>query len=129
MRLLLDTHIVLAISERRRFAKRIDSVSVTSGANDCHVSVATLWEIAIKERIGKLRPAVAASDLATFLEIAGIGILDINRHHAIESVTPEPFTNDPFDRMLLAQCKVEGLRLVTFDRALVVHPLAWRPTA
>ena len=33
-------------------------------------------------------------------------------------------TRDPFDRMLLAQCQVEGLRLLTIDRALVAHPLA-----
>ncbi len=48
----------------------------------------------------------------------------INEHHAIAEVLPEPATRDPFDRLLLAQCLVEGLRLVTVDRALVGHPLA-----
>ena len=39
---------------------------------------------------------------------------------------PEPQTRDPFDRLLLGQCQVENLRLVTLDRALAAHPLAWR---
>lgn len=37
-------------------------------------------------------------------------------------------THDPFDRLLLAQCRVEGMRLVTRNRALAAHPLAWRET-
>jgi PIN domain nuclease of toxin-antitoxin system len=39
---------------------------------------------------------------------------------------PEPMTRDPFDWMLLAQCQVEGLRLLTIDRGLVGHPLVAR---
>lgn len=123
-RLLLDTHIVLAISERQRFAKHIDLTRIVS-ADQVFVSVATLWEITIKSRLGKLHPAVAADHLPVFLETVHIEILDINRHHAVAFVEPEPATRDPFDRMLLAQCKVEGLQLVTFDRALAGHPLAW----
>jgi PIN domain nuclease of toxin-antitoxin system len=46
------------------------------------------------------------------------------RSHALASVEPEPATRDPFDRMLVAQCQIEGLRLLTIDRALVSHPLA-----
>jgi PIN domain nuclease of toxin-antitoxin system len=41
----------------------------------------------------------------------------------LASVDPDPKTRDPFDRMLLAQCEVEGFRLLTIDRALVSHPL------
>ena len=48
----------------------------------------------------------------------------IDERHALTSVEPEPMTRDLFDRMLLAQCQVEGLRFVTIDRALVAHPLA-----
>ena len=40
------------------------------------------------------------------------------------TVEPEPLTRDPFDRLLLAQCQIEGLRLVTIDRALVSHAMA-----
>ena len=63
---------------------------------------------------------------AGYFETIGLAILPINRGHAVAWVEPEPATRDPFDRMLLAQCKVEGLQLVTLDRALIGHPLAWR---
>lgn len=124
-RLLLDTHIVLAVSARERFVKHFDLGSIFS-THETLVSVASLWEIAIKQRIGKLRPAISAEQLPRFLDEAAIALLDITRLHAVASVDPEPATRDPFDRMLLAQCQVEGLQLVTFDEALVSHPLAFR---
>ncbi len=56
----------------------------------------------------------------------GISLLDIDHHHVLAELDPEPATRDPFDRLLLAQCQVEGMQLVTIDRALAGHPLAWR---
>jgi PIN domain nuclease of toxin-antitoxin system len=57
----------------------------------------------------------------------GIAIISINEQHTLAAVEPEPKTRDPFDRMLLAQCQIEGLRLVITDRALVSHPVAAKP--
>ena len=53
-----------------------------------------------------------------------MGLITINAEHVTASVDPEPATRDPFDRLLLAQCLVEGMQLLTNDRALRVHPLA-----
>jgi PIN domain nuclease of toxin-antitoxin system len=53
-------------------------------------------------------------------------LLIIDHRHVLAELDPEPATRDPFDRLLLAQCEVEGMRLVTVDTALSVHPLAWR---
>jgi PIN domain nuclease of toxin-antitoxin system len=99
---------------------------VLSAENEVFASVASLWEIAIKVRLGKLRPELPPERLAGFYESMGFGILPIDQHHAVATVDPQPATRDPFDRMLLAQCQVEELRLVTLDRALAAHPLAWR---
>jgi len=129
VRLLFDTHIVLAISERKRFAKHIELAPIVSGNHQRYVSAASLWEIAIKQRIGKLQLAVAIEDLHVFLETIGIAILAIDAWHAIAELQTKPATRDPFDRLLLAQCQVEGLRLVTFDRDLASHPLAWHAPA
>jgi PIN domain nuclease of toxin-antitoxin system len=52
--------------------------------------------------------------------------LNVDHRHAVEALEELPPTRDPFDRLLLAQCQVEGMRLVTLDRALARHPLAWR---
>ncbi len=56
----------------------------------------------------------------------GLTILGIDIPHVITAAEPEPETRDPFDRLLLAQCQVEGLQLVTIDRALVGHRLAFK---
>jgi PIN domain nuclease of toxin-antitoxin system len=127
MRLLLDTHVVIALSRNelvRRFPEIVEALAEPSV--DACVSVASLWEIAIKTRLGKLDAQVPLDRLPDVLENFALEILDINSRHALGHVAPEPRTRDPFDRMLLAQCRIEGLQLVTLDRALAEHPLAWR---
>jgi PIN domain nuclease of toxin-antitoxin system len=127
MRLLLDTHIFLAL-----IARSVANLPTAVGAPlsdpdaEHFLSAASLWEIAIKSRLGKLRLRTRLEALPELLDILGIKIVAIDARHALASVEPEPTTRDPFDRMLLAQCQAEGLRLVTMDRALVSHPLAAR---
>jgi len=93
---------------------------------DLWASVASLWEIAIKTRLGKLDPGLPLGSLPQFYEAMGITFLPVTTSHALASVDPLPPTRDPFDRMLLAQCRVEGFSLVTLDRALRDHPQTWR---
>lgn len=63
-------------------------------------------------------------DIAGSLEEIGLILLRIDIPHVITAADPAPEMRDPFDRLLLAQCKVEGLQLATVDRLLVGHPLA-----
>jgi PIN domain nuclease of toxin-antitoxin system len=91
------------------------------------VSIASVWEMAIKARLGKLPLGMPVWELPVSVLAFGYTLLGIDQHHAIEDLLDEPATSDPFDRILLAQCQVEGMRLVTTDRALQAHPLAWRP--
>jgi len=125
MSLLLDTHVMLAAigGQKSALTAAVKRVLEEEGARVV-VSVASLWEASIKWRLGKL-PLPATPDRLPEL-IAGIGfeILPIAASHAIADVKPDPATRDPFDRLLLAQCAVEGLRLLTIDRALIGHPLA-----
>ncbi|NNU49720.1 type II toxin-antitoxin system VapC family toxin [Rhizobium sp. WYCCWR 11279] len=127
MRLLLDTHIVLAIL-RKDVRQRFPEIATLLGDSKTEgfVSVASLWETAIKARLGKLDPGMPLEDIARSLEEIGLILLRIEIQHVITAADPEPETRDPFDRLLLAQCKVEGLQLATVDRLLVDHPLALR---
>ncbi|MBB2820348.1 UNVERIFIED_ORG: PIN domain nuclease of toxin-antitoxin system [Rhizobium esperanzae] len=127
MRLLLDTHIVLAIL-RKDAGQRFPEIASLLGDSKTvgFVSVASLWETAIKARLGKLDPGMPLEDIAGSLEEIGLILLRIEIQHVITAADPEPETRDPFDRLLLAQCKVEGLQLATVDRLLVGHPLALR---
>jgi len=125
--LLLDTNIVVPVT-RREIASLGDEIVrvLDDTANQLFVSVASIWEIAIKTRLKKLDPRLRLSDLPSFVTNARMTLLRIDEMHAVEELTDPPATRDPFDRMLLAQCQVEGLRLVTLDRVLAAHPLAWR---
>ena len=127
MRLLLDTQILIALA--RGDLDQLDAraaSAVTSHENVLFASAASLWEIAIKTRLGKIDPGLALDDLPDYLAALGLNLLVIDHRHAVRSIDPEPATRDPFDRLLLAQCAVEQLQLVTRDRMLVKHPLAWR---
>ncbi|MSP03025.1 MAG: type II toxin-antitoxin system VapC family toxin [Acetobacteraceae bacterium] len=128
MRLLLDTHVLLATIEQRtnRFPLPVRRL-IADPLSEFHVSVASLWEIAIKWRLGKLHLAPGLHTLPDLIRDMGIRLLAIDEHHVLAAAQPEPLTRDPFDRLLLAQCQVEGLRLVTVDRALVSHAMAARP--
>ena len=128
MKLLLDSHIVLAViyDEIPRYGRSID-LAVNLPDNEIFVSTASLWEIAIKHRGGKLDLSIPLERIPEFLLSLSYQLLVVDGRHAVENLKQAPPTRDPFDRMLLAQCQLEGLSLVTIDAALVSHPLAWRP--
>jgi PIN domain nuclease of toxin-antitoxin system len=125
MRLLLDTQILIALA-RRELPQLAPTIVATVNAQDnvLFASAASSWEIAIKARLGKINPGIDLDDLPAYWEVIGLNLLGINHSHVVHSVYPKPPTRDPFDQLLLAQCAVEDLRLVTLDRALRDHPLA-----
>lgn len=129
MRVLLDTNVLIALVDGRlrELGETIRDV-VTDSQSVVYASVASLWEIAIKVRLGKLALGMSPKLLPRLFEAVGLHLVAINHHHVLTVAEPEPATRDPFDRLLLAQCLVEDLRLVTIDRALLTHPLAWRAT-
>jgi PIN domain nuclease of toxin-antitoxin system len=129
MRFLLDSNIIVPYmqQERGHLSAGINLL-LASRSSDFFVSTASLWEIAIKTRLGKLQSVIPLPELPRYCLSLGFLILLVNEHHAVEDITDPPNTRDPFDRLLLSQCQVEGLRLVTTDRVLSEHPLAWRPS-
>ena len=128
MRLLIDSHILLAVLHEDAGALPPAMQGVLrERIAESFVSVASLWEIAIKVRLAKLRLSSPLQDLPRLVKDLGFGLMTIEAKHALAEATPVPATRDPFDRLLLAQCAVEDLRLVTTDRVLAAHPLAWRP--
>jgi len=118
MRLLLDTHVflwVVAGSPRLKPAAR----RLIESADETWVSAASLWEIAIKVRLGKLR--ADPLELAGAIEASGFTELPVRAMHAAGVATLAPHHNDPFDRLLIAQAIAEPLRLLTADAALSAY--------
>jgi PIN domain nuclease of toxin-antitoxin system len=128
VRLLLDTNILIALVNEQvdRLADAMRG-GLTESEAALHVSVASLWEIAIKVPLGRLDLRMPPKLLPDFAQRTGLQIIPIDHRHVLAVVEPAPAMRDPFDRLLLAQRMVENLRLVTLDRALAAHPLAWRP--
>ncbi len=124
MSVLLDTHIFLALIEDR-FIDLPERVRHAVQRHDKHyISVASLWEIAIKQRLGKLHLSVPLEMLPKLVTLLGLSLLLIDERHVLHDLEPKPATRDPFDRLLLAQCAIEGFQLATIDRALVDHRLS-----
>jgi PIN domain nuclease of toxin-antitoxin system len=116
MKLLLDTHAFLWWVGATPGLSRKARSAIGSGRNECLVSIATAWEIAIKVSLGSLRVEGA---LDRFLpeQIAANGFqsLTIDLRHAARVATLPFHHRDPFDRLLVAQALEEKLPMVTAD--------------
>ena len=123
MSLLLDTHVVLwwladdpSLSDEIK--TRLDHEP------DAYVSAATVWEVAIKQAIGKL---AEPADLPDRVRGSGFRELPIGSDHAIEAGRLPLIHSDPFDRMLVAQARCENLTLVTRDPRCQQYEVAVLP--
>ncbi len=120
MRILLDSHIfVWAKSAPENLSNRARA-AIIDPANEVFVSVASAWELWIKNAKKPIRAmgSVLNGGAAAFAEAAaesGITILHITLEHAAASASLPRIHRDPFDRMLIAQAIVEGLTALTDD--------------
>ncbi|WP_067864512.1 type II toxin-antitoxin system VapC family toxin [Nocardia shimofusensis] len=111
MSLLLDTHVVLWwFAAEPRLSDEVKAR--LDHEPDVHLSAVTLWEIAIKQALGKL---AGPEDLLERIRAAGFVELPIRHDHAVAAGRLPLIHRDPFDRMLVAQANCEGLTLVTAD--------------
>ena len=113
MRVLLDTHVFLWWRAGREM--RAEAMEAIRTADDVFVSAASAWEVSIKAGIGKLRLTASFAD---GVAQSGFVPLPINLHHAAVAGELPPHHRDPFDRMLLAQARLERLTLISHDRRL-----------
>ena len=111
MKLLLDTHVVLWWRlDSRRLTRTVRHHIAT--ADVVWVSAASGWEVAIKQRLGKLS---LADSFLTMVEDSHFDELPVTLRHAERVGMLAPHHADPFDRMLIAQAAVEGATIVTHD--------------
>lgn len=122
MKLLLDTHtLVWALSNPSQLSPRIRSLVADAG-NDISYSAASILEIAVGRAAGRRSaPALPAEEAAALGRKAGYEMIPVTEVHAAAVETIAPFHGDPFDKLLLAQAQIEGLRLVTHDAALAAY--------
>jgi PIN domain nuclease of toxin-antitoxin system len=119
VRLLLDTHVAIwATNMPDRLPENVKDALLGS-VGSVVVSVASIWEIAIKRQLGRAdAPPLSGHQALIEFEAAGFQLLDVRAHHAAYVERLPPLHADPFDRLMLAQAIVEGMQFVTYDRHL-----------
>jgi PIN domain nuclease of toxin-antitoxin system len=111
VRVLLDTHVVLWwLLDDPTLPP--DARDMLDSEPDAFVSPVTVWEVVVKQRLGKLK---GPRDLGERVRDAGFVELPVLHEHALAAGRLPPIHRDPFDRMLVAQAATEGLTVVTRD--------------
>lgn len=120
MSVLIDTHVLLWAATDDRRLSAIARRALADPLTVRVLSVASIWEMAVKNRIGRLR--FGSLTLTQFVESQIVALrlemLDVTRQHAFRVAELEGRHSDPFDLLLIAQTQVEGHQLLTSDRAL-----------
>lgn len=113
MRYLADTHILLwwlsddeELTDEERYILQNEAIWISTGA---------IWEIVIKQRIGKLK---IPGNIDEVLSDQSFEILDIKMEHVVALQTLEDHHSDPFDRIQIAQCINEELIFMTRDKRI-----------
>jgi PIN domain nuclease of toxin-antitoxin system len=119
---LIDTHVLIWALEGSSRLGNKGRALLKDPEHEHWVSAASVWEIAIKSSVRKLALSRPLRDLEKGIVAAGFRMLDISIRHAAAVPEIEVPHNDPFDRLLLAQCEVETLRLLSADSALAGIP-------
>jgi PIN domain nuclease of toxin-antitoxin system len=117
MRVLLDTQAWLWMNSDPNRLSRETRELLSDSDNDLFLSAASVWELAVKQAIGKLRlPEAAEQFVPSRASAMGTNFLPINHRHALRGGGLPLHHRDPFDRLLIAQAQIEEIPILTADR-------------
>ena len=126
MKILIDTHIAMwAVLDDPKLSHEAREL-LTDEKNEVFYSTVSIWETVIKHTLHPNLVAVDGDELMKFCEYTGFKELTITSQHAItvkslQKRNDAPKHNDPFDRMLIAQAKAEGIKLMTHDSFTAIY--------
>ena len=125
MNYLVDTHAVLwMMFEPKKLSQKVQAI-LTDKELHKFISMASLWEIAIKNRIGKLPLYIEISELFTSIEALGIGQVGIGQRH-VEIFNVLPIHHrDPFDGIIIATAIFEDMIIITNDENIQKYDIKW----
>ena len=119
MQLLLDSHVFLWWVEDDKKLSKYAKTLISDVDNDCFISAAIAWELAIKTSQGKLKlSSLVSSYMLKHMQSSAFTWLDIKLLHIDFAERLPYFHKDPFDRLLIAQAQAEKLAIVSADIAL-----------
>jgi PIN domain nuclease of toxin-antitoxin system len=121
MQILIDTHILIWFLEGNNLLSSKHQKLLANSQNEVFVSIASIWEMAIKISLGKLTMSNSLADIVKQLSVENIQILPILPKHTLEVLTLPFHHRDPFDRIILAQTKIENLNLISVDTEFIKY--------
>ncbi|MEG5035391.1 type II toxin-antitoxin system VapC family toxin [Microcoleus sp. AT3-D2] len=125
MRLLLDTHtFIWYVTDNPRLSAQV-KLLIEDENNEKLVSIASIWEMAIKHSIGRLNFSLPFMEFVRQqLTVSNIGLLEINIQH-IEVVASLPLDHrDPFDRLIIAQSIAQQIPILSVDAIFDAYAIA-----
>jgi PIN domain nuclease of toxin-antitoxin system len=124
MKLLLDTHTFLWFIMGNPNLSANARMIIENQTNEKYLSVASLWELAIKVSIGKLTLSAPFDTLIPQqLSVNGFEVLNLEVPHAAAVINLPHHHRDPFDRLLIAQAIVERMQIVSIDSNLDAYQI------
>jgi len=116
MNLLLDTHAFVWFMDGDKKLGTKAKKEIEDSDNQIILSIASLWEMSIKISIGKLELEKPFEDVISYVREKGIEVLSINFEHTLLVSKLDFHHKDPFDRLIIAQAKIENLTIVSKDK-------------
>lgn len=114
---LLDTHILIWLAAKpEKLNKEVESI-ITNYNNDIYFSVANIWEVAIKKALKKIE--IDPELLRKGLFNNGFKELTLKGEHVLNTLKLPDMHQDPFDRILVSQARVENYTLITADSKII----------
>ena len=124
MKVLLDTHTFIWLDTAPEKLSAVAMRACQNPDNELYLSVASVWEILIKSRLGKLTLDVPLESMIQVQrELNNLQILPIGLDHVLTLQNLPSHHNDPFDRILIVQALVEGAQMVSADEQLKQYQL------
>ncbi len=124
IKILLDTHVLLWVAGEPKQLSAQARKLLEDPQNQLYFSVASLWEVSIKNKLGRTDFKVDLPVLRRNLLDYGFEEIAINSTHTLAVEVLPNIHKDPFDRMLIAQAIAEGITLMTADSVVAEYPVA-----
>lgn len=121
MKLLLDTHVILWAAGQPEKLSEPAQALLNIPENSLYFSAASIWEVVIKRGLGRADFKVDPARLRKMLLSHGYTELPITADHVLRVETLPLLHKDPFDRLLIAQARSEGMQLLTVDTSILQY--------
>lgn len=123
MKVLLDTHtFIWWDADPARLSSRASTVP-RDQASTVLLSVVSIWEILIKSQLGKMSPRLPLAQIVAQQQANGVVLLPVTLDHVLEVERLPPAHKDPFDRLLIAQARIENAVMLSVDQIFSQYPV------